>query len=173
MNNRDMIIFVIAGVAAFPIWMLMDRDPPYIRESGIMVAASSDSLCGSMELMSIDASTTDIFPGSCVSVDWKIRTLRNCPPDTPFNIHPRITDSTGLRVTLAPTRGKFGTPDQSIESSSIYRYFRLPVSLAPGLATYESDVTYACNPTHYIWPLHVTEPKIPFLISVKPTAPPT
>ncbi len=167
MNKRDAVIFAIVGVAAFPLWMAMDRTPPYIRESGILTAAQSDTLCGSMGLQSAEASP-EIYPGSCVAVDWKTRTLRNCPPDIPFNIHPRITDATGVRFTMEPARGKFGTPDQSILDPNIYRYFRLPVGMAPGAAIYESDVTYACNPLHYFWPVHVNEPKVPFTVLPRP-----
>jgi len=172
MTSRDMVIMVIAGVAAIPIWMAMDRTPPYIRESGMVSLAMSDTLCGSMSLQSTDAATTaEIFPGSCVTVDWKIKTLRNCPPDVTDNIHPRITDATGVRFTLAPTRGKFGTPVQDILDPNIYRFFRLPVAMSSGIAIYESDVTYACNPLHYIWPVHVIEPKISFTVQPKPADP--
>lgn len=170
MNKRDMVILVVAGVAAVPMWMLMDREPPYIRESGILTVAPSDTLCGTTALQSSDA-ILEIFPGSCVSVDWRIKVIRNCKPNVTDNIHPRITDSTGVRFTLAPTRGKFGTPDQDILDPTIYRYFRLPVSMASGPALYDSDVTYACNPIHYIWPVHVNTPLIPFIVQPKPADP--
>lgn len=142
-------------------WMLMDRDPPYIRLGGRIEVADPEH-CGIPS--NAVSSTTRITPGSCIEVEWKIQAKRNCPGNAPFNVSRAIIDTQGehqlARATSVYTLEAY--PEE------IVRYFTIPYTLSPGPARYHSVACYACNPLqHVVNPICISSPDIFFTVEAK------
>lgn len=149
-------VFVVVPVA----FMLMDRDPPYIREYGEIIPFTRwQDDCGPP----LDDEPKGTSPGACIGVKWSIRIIKNCPPSSARSITRSITDSEGVKWPLAAVPGHFGTTTTPLPG--ITRYFRIPSGAARGPAVYQSDAAFACNPLqHYLWPVIVDRPDVPFEI---------
>lgn len=146
---------VIAVALAGPVtWMMLDREPPYIRESGKITPASYDK-CGLPE-----KSPSGIVAGGCAAIDWKIRAIRNCKPASQFNVSRTIVDQQGEH-TLPKVTSIYSLEEYPKE---ITRYFPLPTTLAVGPASYRSVALYACNPLQYFFPIAVERPDVHFMV---------
>lgn len=133
-------VFLIAPI----VWMLMDRNPPYVRNSGMIMPDHP-------------------APGDFVGVRWNITVSRVCPPNVPFNVTRTIVDGSGKIHEFTPVTGVYGTEEQP-NSPTLSRAFQLPTSITPGPAVYRSTACFACNPIHYLWPVCVKTPEIAFTI---------
>lgn len=144
-------VFVVVPVT----FMLLDREPPYVREQGEIVPFGRwQAECGS----AIDPEPTGITPGACVGVRWSIRVIRNCPPANARSINRSLTDSEGVRWPLATVPGHYGTTPAPLPA--ITRYFRIPSGAARGPAVYQSSAAFACNPLQHWWPIIIDKPDV-------------
>lgn len=158
-----LVTLMLAAVLVVPILMVLDREPPYVRESGSIIAANPKD-CG-LEDGSIPSGA--IYPGSCVTAEWKIREVRKCPPNVRDNVTRSIRDGANVIHPITPVAGKFGTPQQQAEG--ITRYFRLPMGATDGPAEYRATATFACNLLQYVvFPIAISEPDIQFRIEPLP-----
>lgn len=139
-KSSQMIIATFFSVAVVVplVWMVMDRSPPYIRLSGEMIPPNPAQ-------------------GEFVSVRWRIKVIKPCPPNVPRNVTRRIIDSTGVVIDYEPIEGVFGAEGETIRDS-ITRSFQIPPSAALGPAKYQSSASFACNPFQTLWPVFVSEP---------------
>lgn len=137
--------FVAVGIFAPIFWMLLSREPPYVRTSGEIMPANP-------------------APGSFVNVRWHIKVDRVCTPNVPRNVTRTVIDAKGVLHDYEPVNGVYGTADENPQEDLV-RAFQLPVSIAVGPARYHSTACFSCNPIQYIWPVCVTTPDIAFEIS--------
>lgn len=156
-------LMVCVPLVGYPIWALLDREPPYIRVSGQVVAVAPEE-CG-LAAGPLD----DIEPGSCVAVQWVIKPLRPCDPSTRNNITRVIQDSERVNWPIGPVEGYIGSKQTA--SEPLTRFFRIPSGAAPGPAIYKSSATFACNPLQWVpwlqwlfWPITVSQPDLKFEI---------
>lgn len=149
-------VFIVVPIT----FMLLDREPPYIREYGeILPFTRWQEECGPQ----LDNEPSGIVPGSCVGIKWTIRVIKNCPPSSARSISRSITDSEGVRWPLVAVPGHFGTTPAPLPG--ITRYFRIPSGASRGPAVYQGIAAFACNPLqHYLWPIIVDKPDVPFTI---------
>lgn len=131
--------FFAIAIVGPAVWMLIDRDPPYVREWG-------------------EITPKHPAPGDYIAVQWRLRAIRNCPPNTPGNISRVIIDATGKRHTFEPTPAAV---------PALTRSLQLPADITPGPAVYRSHACFTCNPLHHFWPVCVTQPDLSFEV-VKP-----
>lgn len=134
--------FVSVAIFAPILWMLLDRDPPYIRTTGEIIPPNP-------------------APGEFVNVSWRIKVDRVCAPNVPRNVTRTVIDAKGVIHDYEPVDGIYGTVDEK-PPGDLIRGFQLPVSIALGKARYHSAACFSCNPIQYIWPVCVTTPDIPF-----------
>lgn len=139
-TNVTAAFFAILFVAPVA-WMALDRDPPYIRESGAI-------------------EPSEPIQGGDVSVNWKVKVKKSCPPSTENNLTRMIVDAKGKRHFYDPIPSVYGqrTP------SRIKRTLPLPDDIAVGPAKYSSEACFACNPFQYIWPVCIGKPDLTFEI---------
>lgn len=130
--------FIAIIVAAVPTWWLNDRDPPYIREGGQIIPAPPDK-CG----FQADGKPTElkIVPGACLSVQWKIKSKRNCKPHGRFNVTRSIVDQQGKHP-LPPIDSIYALDEAN---NGVTRYFVLPLNSPVGPAKYVSEAHFDCN----------------------------
>ena len=146
---------VIAIALAGPLtWMMLDREPPYISESGRITAAPPDR-CGLP-----DKTPVGLMAGGCAAIDWKIKAIRNCKPASQFNVTRVIVDQQGQHV-LPKATSIYSLEEYPKE---LTRYFPLPTTLAVGPASYRSTALYACNPLQYFFPIVVDRPDVLFTV---------
>jgi hypothetical protein len=162
---------VCIPVIGYPVWAFFDRAPPYIREGAVVLPADTPARCG---LPADDPTAGTMEPGSCIHVEWKIKVIRNCPPDRPDNITRRIRDSEVIHI-IPQALGMFGASKEPAQlgAGSINRYFRIPSAAQPGPATYISAATFACNPLQrwlpwLFWPITIDKPDAKFTIEGGP-----
>lgn len=152
MGTQIAAAFFAIGVFAPLVWMAMDRDPPYVRESGTVdpVNESGERILGG-----------NIVQGGDIIVDWKIRVRKACPPSTKYNVFRMIVDAKGKQHRYDPISSLYGqhTP------SEIKRSLPLPDEIAVGPAQYRVSACFACNPTHYLAPVCVDEPRLEFKVN--------
>lgn len=154
-NQAIIAAFVSCLIIAPLFWMALDRDPPYIRESGEVVPADPAE-CGLL-----GESDSVINPGDCVTVKWRIAARRNCVPNTPNNVTRRIQDSEKVLHTIAPSKGVIGTTPKI--PSQLNRHFQIPSGAASGRALYKSTACFACNPMQrFFWPICISMPDVEF-----------
>lgn len=163
---------VSCSIVIVPIvWWLMDRDPPYTRETGELFPVSH-KMCG----LETGPPHQDgvIRPGSCVEVRWTIVPMRTCKPFGKFSVTRAIVDQQG-RHTLPATNSIYSArspslpPDPST-TESLARYFALPANGPVGPATYEVAAAFACNKLQeFFWPIVVDKPDIKFMVGELPT----
>lgn len=134
--------FIAVALFAPVFWMLLDRDPPYVRTSGEMIPANPE-------------------PGAFVSVKWTIQVERVCSPSVPRNVTRTVVDAKGVIHDYEPVDGIYGTKNQET-AGGITREFQLPLSIAQGHARYHSSACFACNPIQHFWPVCIDTPDIPF-----------
>lgn len=162
-NWRQAVLALIVCVplVGYPVWALLDREPPYIRHSGDIVPALPQQ-CGLSE-----GAAAAVVPGSCVTVTWNIKVLRSCPPDTPNNVTRVIQDSEKVTWPIGPVAGLFGTTQKP--PGDLTRYFLIPSGARPGRAVYKSSASFACNFLQSMfWPIRVSVPDIEFEIVARP-----
>lgn len=161
--RRHIVPAMIAVAIVVPSgWWLMDRDQPYVREAGEVVAAAPDR-CGLP-----DDTPAGLYPGSCVGVEWKIKSLRACPASEPFNVHRILIDSVGegARHSLPATGSIYG---RTSPGGDLSRYFVIPKDMPSGPARYSSSVCFACNPLQRVmFPICVDKPELAFTLSEPP-----
>lgn len=162
-NARQHIVAAIIaiGVVAPTMWMLLDRDPPHKRDNG-QILADDPMDCG----LPPDAPRGAIYPGSCIAVDWKVKTIRTCRPSTENSVTRTIKDSQGKIHTLAPVVAFLGKADPT--RRELVRNFVLPSGIPPGPATYSASACFTCNPLHVFFPVCVEKPDISFEIEKPP-----
>lgn len=161
----------VVGVLVGPtMWMLMDRDPPYLRESGEVIPVDY-RMCGLESGPPMDGM---IHPGSCLEVRWTIIPLRTCKPSGPYNVTRAISDQGGLHPlpsanSVYSAKSATLPPHGIIPEGDIIRYFALPPHGPLGPAKYHSAASFACNKLQeYFRPIVVDEPDIPFLVGELP-----
>lgn len=153
-------LIVCVPLVGYPVWALLDREPPYIRQSGVIVPVAPQ-LCG----LPAGEPEHAVLPGSCVAVQWQIRELRRCPPNVPNNITRVIQDSEKVPWMVGPIPGYYGTINTPKPGSELTRFFIVPSGAKPGPALYKSSATFACNLLQTIfWPINVNTPDIAFEI---------
>lgn len=164
---------IITGIIVGPFtWMLLDRDPPYIRESGRILPVHH-SMCGAETGPPLDGM---IHPGSCLEVIWTIVPLRICKPSGPFNVQRTVVDQQGKHA-LPVTHSIYSPRAKTIPppgEDDIIRYFALPPHGPIGPATYRSSASFVCNwLQEYLpwigWPIVVDMPSIEFVVGDIPT----
>lgn len=154
--------FVAWAVFGPTLWWLMDRDPPYVRESGVITAAEPER-CGLP-----DNTPIGLYPGSCVGVEWAIKPKRACPSSGEFNVHRTLIDSVGegARHALPATTSIYG---RTSSGGTLARYFVIPKDMPIGVTQYASEACFACNPLqHVVFPLCVNTPMLSFTVSEPP-----
>lgn len=149
-------VFIFAPNA----WWLMDRDAPYVRESGVIVAATPES-CGLPQ-----GSPVGLFAGGCAAAEWKIKPQRACQGSEPFNVHRTMIDAKGARHTLPVTGSIYR---RTAGAGDLTRYFVIPETMPAGATTYISEACFACNPQQYVaFPICVDKPELAFTIDEPP-----
>jgi hypothetical protein len=152
--------FAICLFVVVPLtWWSWDREPPYIRTSGMIMPAAPEE-CKLPELFP----QGDIYPGSCVEVMWDITTKRDCIPNERFNVHRSLITSSGAKIVLPSVEGQYGRPPY--KGPDITRHFVIPAITPPGKTVYYSEATFTCNLLQQIWPIVINEPNLTF--EVKP-----
>lgn len=134
---------IISAIFAIPLWMAMDRDPPYIATNG---------------RIELDKSAQSI------TVTWDIETKRYCPPSKKSRVARIIIDKNGKPHPMGITQATYGT--QAHNPGQIVNVLDMPSDVPPGTATYRSEPCYPCNPWQDYWntPICVTLPAISFEI---------
>jgi hypothetical protein len=142
------VIAAFVSIAFFgpALWMLLDRDAPFIVTSG-----------------RIDPPNPKVN-GSIV-VTWDVRSTRSCQPSSGSTVTRTIIDSKGVKHTYAPIHAVYGTPEQR-EPDEVKRTIPLPENIT-GPAKYSSVACYACNPLQELWPICIQMPEIAFDIEPK------
>lgn len=150
LRRTRIIAALTAGILFFPLWMVLDREPPFIVWNG-----------------RIDPPNPEMN-GSIV-VTWDIKSVRSCQPSSSATVTRVIVDSKGVAHTYAPVHAIYGTPEQR-EPDEIKRRIPLPENIT-GHAKYSSVACYACNPIQEYapaWmnlPICIQMPEIDFEIS--------
>ena len=161
--------FVAILVGVVPVWWLNDRELPYDRESGEIIAVDP-TLCG----FNAGSRPTVLGPGACVSTKWKITPHKNCKPAGRYNVTREIHNPNlggGKDRIELPSSDSIYSIDKSIESN-ITRYFPLPFNLPNGKNTYVSSACFVCNPLQEMFPkalaVCVNKPDIDFWVGDPP-----
>lgn len=150
-RRRNAIIAFLSVAVIVPfVWMIMDRDPPYVRTDGEIVAANADD-CG---LPAGGSRGLGVRAGSCVEVQWHVKTIRNCPAAGPGdNVVRHLKDSIGVTKPIGSIR-RDAPESESSPSNTIKQFLVLPSPLPIGQASYISSACFACNPLqHLFWPI--------------------
>lgn len=167
-RKLNAIIAILSVALVVPVaWMLLDRDPPYVRTEGEIVAVDPDA-CGIPPVPSATGQSRDISmpirAGGCVEVKWSIKTIRNCPASGGGdNITRHLRDSTGVVKPIGSLRRNLS--EHEIQTNTVRQLMVLPAPIPAGSATYASSACYACNPLQQLfWPVCVDQPDIEFEI---------
>lgn len=139
--------FVAFGVLGTPIYMLVDRDPPFERFSGVVLPSTP-------------------HPGQMTQVQWDGHTKRRCDG----YVRRWITDSEGVIWTIGETPVVGQDVQYGDKTVRTGREFRLPSKVALGPATYRSLVRSYCNflQRWLDWPIIYTSPELPFTVTPGP-----
>ena len=127
------------------VYMLIDREPPYIRKDGRVIPEEP-------------------YPGDEIEISWDIQTIRVCNPSSPRNVTREIVDKTGAIWSYDYFPSVYGRESAKGDPNQLNRVFTLHPSTAPGLATYRSSACFACNMLQYAWPVCVNRPDIKFTV---------
>lgn len=138
--------FIAIAIVAPILWMLLDREPPFIVTDGRVIPPNPTS-------------------NGLIEVVWDITPVRSCQPYSSATVTRTITDSKGVQHTYAPVHAIYGTPDQH-EAGLIDRTIPLPENIT-GSAQYSSVACYPCNPLQYLLglPICIRMPAVPFEIA--------
>ena len=153
---RHHIVAAFIGVVfvAPLIWMLADRQEPYVRIAGTI-------------------SPQNPAPGDFVEVRWALKVNRWCPTNTRRNVTRTVIDAGGKIHDYDSVEGVFGADrDRQSTPQTLTRGFQLPKDIAPGPARYQSTACFACNPTQHLWPVCIRQPAIYFQVRGEPVRPP-
>src|SRR5258706_10695368 len=137
-SKRNIIIgFLTVAIVVPLVWMLMDRDPPYERFAGEIVAADPAD-CGIAPINPAGVSrsiSTPIQAGGCVEVKWDVKVARNCPAvSRGDNVVRHLRDSSGVTKTI----GSLHRNEPEPPSTEIRQFLALPLPLPIGPAIYTS-----------------------------------
>lgn len=108
------------------------------------------------------ASTTPVYPGGVLSIDWTVERSRRCY--TRFDHY--VTDANGKRWTLTDVIREGGLPVMHRDEFSVD--IGMPTKIAPGRAKYVSTALYSCNLWQFVKPIMVPAPEVDFTIYAKP-----
>ncbi len=120
--------------------MILDRVPPITYEGA-------------------KALQPEVGRGGVLDVEFKVFRTRICPAVTKR----WLVDAEGTRHAIP----SYTVGVQLLAGKETYqRSITIPLAAALGPAWYEVDLNYYCNVIHRIgWPINVTSPPIPFLIT--------
>jgi len=162
--KRNIIIgFLTVAIVVPFVWMLMDRDPPYERFAGEIIAADP-SECGITPINPAGGAPRSVFTpiraGGCVEVKWDIKVARDCPAaPSGDNVARHLRDSLGITKPI----GSLHRNEPEPPSTEVRQFLTLPLPMPAGPATYTSIACFACNPLqHLFWPICVDKPDINF-----------
>lgn len=153
LSKQHLISIIVTVPIVFPtVWMLLDRELPYVRVAGHIAP-------------------DDPGPKDFITVKWDIILNRKCPPSESRNVTRTVIDHAGVVHDYDRVEGQIGTAQfpKHGNTSIITRSFQLPASMAEGEATYKSSACFACNITQYLWPVCVTKPELIFNSGKGPT----
>ncbi len=137
-------ILALAFLGSFSIAsQLFDREPPVRYER---VRALSDT----------------VPQGGTIEVEFSVFRLRLCEGTA----RRWLTDSTGTRHSIP----QFTVGPRPLAGLDTYRRtITIPEAAATGPASYQVEISYACNVVHRLgWPIEVQSPPIGFLITPRP-----
>lgn len=144
-THRNFIIAVISVACFAPIWMLLDRTPPYTGHQGEVVPAEPRA-------------------GEWMTVAWTVKVNRVCPG----TIQREVVDAKRVvwNYDVQPAIRR----EQLTDENRLHRSFILPTGASPGPARYRARTCYRCNPLQAWWPICSWTPEIPF--TIRPAAGP-
>lgn len=164
-RRNTIIAFMSVAVVVPIVWMMEDRDPPYVRSDGDLVAVEPNN-CGIpgpvQDQGRMLGPHSPIHAGECVEVKWTIKTLRNCPASgDKDNVTRSLRDAIGVTQPIGSLRRNIFEHESP---QGITRQFMvLPAPLPAGPTLYKSSSCFACNPLqHLFWPICVSSPDITF-----------
>jgi hypothetical protein len=136
---------IISVFLVIPAWMLLDRTPPYEITAGRVMPEMP------------------VKNGS-ISIEWDVKPLRSCNPQTGAYVTRTIVDSRGIPHIYTAVPAIYGTNNQ-FTTDAIHRDILLPENLT-GHASYSSVACYPCNPIQAVThtPICINTPKIEFEI---------
>ncbi len=126
----------ISAFLAIPLWMALDREPPYEITNGKAV---------------LDTKT------NVLTVTWDVKVIRACPPSLNSRVTRIITDRNGLPHALPITPATYNT---NSTPPVIKNLIQLPDGIALP-ATYNAVPCYPCNPVQLLSPICMDLPAIP------------
>lgn len=135
---------IIAAIFVIPLWMLLDRVPPYRIDEGRVIPQ--------MPLKNSD-----------ITVEWDVTPLRSCATQGGY-VTRTIIDQKGIPHTYKAVNAVYTTNDQ-FKEDQIKRNIPLPENIT-GPATYSSYACYPCNPLQ-LWlhmPICIQTPTLQFEI---------
>lgn len=148
--KRNILPFLVMLLVVLPIGtLLFDRNPPVLRESGVIyrVDGAGNRLPG------------DPAPGDLVAVEWVAKFSRECPG----TVH-----RTFLSLEDNSIHSLDNDPSSYIaRGTRLVRTFRVPYGLPPGQAIYRAVVHFHCNPLHVWFPIVVRGPDVYFTVVPK------
>lgn len=154
--RRNMVIaFLAVAVFGFPMWMLLDRDPPYTFEKvtidpphTLSVPCPSDTRERCSEIRTV----FDVKPGP---------RLAACGPGT---VYREFKEAASGKLHVIDPVQRIAPPqavDNQFERTAI-----VPDNVTPGLTYFRAAVCYNCNPLHQWlrWPVCLHTPEVPFTV---------
>lgn len=104
-----------------------------------------------------------VTPGDTLRLRFFGDAIRNCPA----MVKETITDAKKIVTIVAPREGKLDvTPGSFGNGAGLPIDIPTPPTAAPGLAAYDSEVAYTCNPVQRLFPL-VTRRHVPFTFAIQ------
>lgn len=137
--------FVAVGVIAPPVWMLLDREPPYRFEH-------------------VEIAPANVVQGGEISITFTIKPLRtSCGPGL---IYREFKEETGKLHVYDPIQ-RVEAP--VLNDNKFTRYSKLPDNISPGQTIYRGISCYTCNPMQGLmrWPVCASTPSATFNVVEK------
>jgi hypothetical protein len=141
LRRTRVVAALTAAILLFPLWMLLDREPPF-------------------EVVDGKIEPENPKPGSLISITWDVKPQRACPLSDRQVVRRTIIDKDGGHHDYEPVPAH-----HQGHQEDIVRHFRLLSSLPPGAAKYRAVACYACNPLQQFWPVCINFPDIPFEVA--------
>ncbi len=95
-------------------------------------------------------------PGDVITSTWRLTETRAC---TGHSIR-EITDAQGNVWRFVEEQASLVIPQAEIQT--LHRQTPLPLTIAPGIASYRVTLFLVCNPLQNIWPLRAYTPTLYF-----------
>lgn len=134
--------FIAVGLVAPILWMVLDRAPPYIVDSGKLVPDKVEA-------------------GKEIEIVWKVTVTRYCPSASSANVSRFFIDRDHVEHSVVPTAATFSS--RKTGEVIIRNRITVPSIMPDGKAWYYSRPCYPCNPIQEVfWPICFTTPKLPF-----------